>query len=96
MLTIPNVTPVTLTRRRFIEELGLVGGTSLVMCAMTSWELMAGAAGQRPALSGRPAHGKVLVLGAGVSGLVIAYDAAPTTPRLAVSGRSATSTPACT
>jgi monoamine oxidase len=74
MLTIPNVTPVTLTRRRFIEELGLVGGTSLVMCAMTSWELMAGAAGQRPALSGRPAHGKVLVLGAGVSGLVIAYE----------------------
>ena len=62
------------TRRRFLEELGLVGGTSLVMSAMTSWDLMAGAAGQRPALSGRPARSKVLVLGAGVSGLVIAYE----------------------
>jgi monoamine oxidase len=63
----------TLTRRRFLEELGLVGGTSLVMCAMTSWDLMAGQAGHRPALSGRP-RAKVLVLGAGVSGLVMAYE----------------------
>jgi monoamine oxidase len=62
------------TRRRFLEELGLVGGTSLVMSAMTSWDLMAGQAGQRPALSGRPARAKVLVLGGGVSGLVIAYE----------------------
>src|SRR5262245_7119416 len=63
-----------MTRRRFLEELGLVGGTSLVMSAMTSWDLMAGEAGQRPALSGRPARAKVLVLGGGVSGLVIAYE----------------------
>jgi monoamine oxidase len=35
---------------------------------------MAGGAGQRPALSGRPARTKVLVLGAGVSGLVVAYE----------------------
>jgi monoamine oxidase len=63
-----------LTRRRFLEQLGLAGGTSLVLSAMTSWDLMAGAAGQRPALSGRPARNKVLVLGAGVSGLVVAYE----------------------
>ena len=31
-----------LTRRRFLEQLGLAGGTSLVMSAMTSWDLMAG------------------------------------------------------
>ena len=62
------------TRRRFLEELGLVGGTSLVMSAMTSWNLMARAAGQRPVLSGRPPRAKVLVLGAGVSGLVIGYE----------------------
>lgn len=68
-----NSAPSTLTRRRFLEELGLVGGTSLVMSAMTSWELMAGEAGQRPLLSGRP-RGRVLVLGAGVSGLVVAYE----------------------
>ena len=62
------------SRRRFLEHLGVVGGTSLVFSALTSWELMAGGAGQRPALSGRPPRTKVLVLGAGVSGLVVAYE----------------------
>ena len=44
------------------------------MTAMSSWDLMAGQAGERPALTGRPAKGKVLILGAGVSGLVVAYE----------------------
>jgi monoamine oxidase len=44
------------------------------MTAMTSWDLMAGQAGERPALTGRPTKAKVLVLGAGVSGLVVAYE----------------------
>ena len=35
---------------------------------------MAGAAGQRPQLSGRPERRKVLILGAGVSGLVLGYE----------------------
>jgi monoamine oxidase len=74
MLTTSSGLPVAFTRRRFLEQLGLVGGTSLVMSAMTSWELMARGAGQRPALSGRPARAKVLILGAGVSGLVVAYE----------------------
>ena len=63
-----------LTRRRFLEQLGVVGGSSLVMTAMTSWDLMAGQAGVRPSLSGRPGGAKVLVLGAGVSGLVVGYE----------------------
>ena len=63
-----------LTRRRFLEQLGAVGGSSLVMTAMTSWALMAGQAGTRPALSGRPGRARVLVLGAGVSGLVVGYE----------------------
>jgi len=69
----PATFPV-LTRRRFLEQLGIVGGTSLVMSAMNSWDLMAGQAGERPALSGRPDRAKVLVLGAGVSGLVVGYE----------------------
>src|SRR6476620_2829003 len=73
-----NCTPHTsrphLTRRRFLEQLGAVGGSSLVMTAMQSWDLMAGQAGERPALTGRPAKARVLVLGAGVSGLVVAYE----------------------
>src|SRR6476620_11623752 len=63
-----------LTRRRFLERLGAVGGSSLLMTAMQSWDLMAGQAGERPALTGRPAKARVLVLGAGVSGLVVAYE----------------------
>lgn len=66
--------PSTWTRRRFLEQLGLVGGASLVMTAMSSLDLMAGAAQGRPQLSGRPAKNKVIVLGAGVSGLVTAYE----------------------
>jgi monoamine oxidase len=66
--------PFALTRRRFLEQLGIVGGSSLVMTAMTSWDLMAGQAGVRPSLSGRPGGSKVLVLGAGVSGLVVGYE----------------------
>src|SRR5689334_15232133 len=62
-----------LTRRRFLEQLGLVGGSSLVMTAMSSLDLMAGQAGVRPSLSGRP-DAKVLVIGAGVSGLVVGYE----------------------
>ena len=68
-----NAQPV-LTRRRFLGQLGLVGGSSLVMTAMSSWDLMAGQAGGRPALTGRPNGAKVVVLGAGISGLVIGYE----------------------
>jgi monoamine oxidase len=63
-----------LTRRTFLERLGLTGGSALVMSAMRSWELMAAQAGPRPALSGRPNGTKVIVLGAGVSGMTVAYE----------------------
>jgi monoamine oxidase len=74
----PRKTPTSpntvLTRRHFLEQLGMVGGASLVMTAMSSWDLMAGQAEGRPQLTGRPARNKVIVLGAGVSGLVTAYE----------------------
>ena len=63
-----------LTRRHFLEQLGAVGGSSLVFSAMTSWDLMAGSAGQRPELSGRPSKSKVVILGGGLSGMVVAYE----------------------
>ena len=52
----------------------MIGGSSLVMSTMTSWELMAGSAGQRPELSGKPAKARVLILGGGLSGLVTGYE----------------------
>ena len=63
-----------LTRRGYLGNLGLVGGSSLVMSALSSWDLMAGDAGKRPVLSGRPRNNKVLILGAGVSGLTLGYE----------------------
>ena len=63
-----------LTRRRFLEQLGLVGGSSLVMTAMTSWDLMAGQAGRARSSAASPRSAKVVVLGAGVSGLVVGYE----------------------
>jgi len=63
------------TRRHFLEQLGLIGGSSLVMTALQSWDLMAGQAGVRPMLTGRPSNGnKVLILGAGDSGMVVGYE----------------------
>jgi len=69
-----SLDPGVTTRRRFLEQLGLVGGASLVMTAMNSWDLMAGQAEGRPQLTGKPTKNKVIVLGAGVSGLVTAYE----------------------
>jgi monoamine oxidase len=63
-----------MTRRNFLEQLGAVGGSSLVMAAMTSWDLMGAQAGARPVLSGRPTGTRVIVLGAGVSGLTVGYE----------------------
>src|SRR5512144_3025169 len=63
-----------LTRRTFLEQLGAVGGSSLVFSTLTSWDLMAGSAGQKPELSGRPAKSKVVVLGGGLSGMVVGYE----------------------
>ena len=63
-----------LTRRRFLEQLGAVGGSSLVFSTMTSWDLMAAGAGQKPGLTGKPAKSKVLILGGGLSGLVVGYE----------------------
>ncbi|MGH2361458.1 MAG: flavin monoamine oxidase family protein, partial [bacterium] len=63
-----------MTRRHFLERFGAVGGSTLVMGAMSSWELMGAQAGPRPVLTGRPNGTKVIVLGAGVSGLVVGYE----------------------
>ena len=64
----------SLTRRSFLEQFGLVGGSALVMTAMRSWDLMAAQAGPRPVLSGRPNGTKVIILGAGVSGMTVGYE----------------------
>ncbi len=65
---------VPLTRRSFLERCSFTGGSALVMSAMRSWDLMAEQAGPRPVLSGRANGTRVVVLGAGVSGLTAGYE----------------------
>ncbi|HIE95155.1 MAG TPA: hypothetical protein EYQ83_20660 [Acidobacteria bacterium] len=63
-----------LTRRHILQAFATLGGSSLVMGAMDAWGLMGASAAQRPRLEGRSSGTKVLVLGAGISGLTVAYE----------------------
>ncbi len=65
---------MAVTRRSFLERCGLVGGTTFVMSAMRSWELLAEQAGPRPILTGNPNGTRVAILGAGMSGLAAGYE----------------------
>jgi len=65
---------MSLTRRTFLEQFGVVGGSTLVMTAMRSWDLMAQGAGPRPVLPGRANGTKVIILGSGVSGMTVGYE----------------------
>src|SRR5262245_3984131 len=71
--TSDNGSALPLTRRGFLERFGIAGGSALVMSAMRSWDLMA-QSNPRPVLSGRSNGTKVLILGAGVSGLTVGYE----------------------
>jgi monoamine oxidase len=65
---------LALSRRGFLHRLGAVGGGTLVLGALNAWELMAAPAGPRPRFSGRGDGTRVVVLGAGMSGLVVAHE----------------------
>ena len=65
-----------LTRRMFLEQLGGVGGTSLVMAGMSALGFgIESAVSTPPALSGGGGR-SVVVLGSGVAGLTSAYELA--------------------
>ncbi len=64
----------SLTRRQILQGLGALGGSSLVMGVMDAWGLMGTAAGTQPSLQGSGAGTRVIILGAGLSGLVTGYE----------------------
>ena len=63
-----------MTRRQLLQRFGAVGGSSLVMGAMGAWDLMGQPSGPRPVLKGPRPDTKVIVLGAGLSGLTVGYE----------------------
>ncbi|MEE2638358.1 MAG: FAD-dependent oxidoreductase [Acidobacteriota bacterium] len=64
-----------LTRRHILTAFATLGGSSLATGVMDAWGLRGTAAAQRPVLDGRaPTNTRVLVLGAGISGLTVGYE----------------------
>jgi monoamine oxidase len=64
-----------LTRRRFLTRIAAAGGGSLAYEAMTGLGLLGEPTWQSPfGLSGRVSNVRVLVLGAGLAGLTVAYE----------------------
>ena len=66
--------PSNLTRRQVLQRFGMVGTSSLMMGAMGAWDLMGQPAGPRPVLHRTDADARVIVLGGGLSGLVVGYE----------------------
>jgi monoamine oxidase len=71
-----EVQAVRLTRRRFLERLGHVGGYSAVYLGMEALGLLAAPArAERFALPAGAGRGRsIVILGAGIAGLVAAYE----------------------
>jgi len=63
-----------LTRRAFLERLGAVGGYSAVFLGMEAMGLLNAPAAAAPFALPRGRGGKVAILGAGIAGLVSAYE----------------------
>ncbi|MDP7691646.1 MAG: hypothetical protein QGG89_07395, partial [Vicinamibacterales bacterium] len=63
-----------ITRRHVLQAFGVLGGSSLTMGAMDAWGLMGASAAERPVLQGRVSGTRVIVLGAGISGLAVGYE----------------------
>ena len=65
---------MNLTRRRFLERLAAAGSVSLAYEAMTGLGLLAAPAQAPFSLSGTGSGVRVVILGAGLAGLTIAYE----------------------
>ena len=64
-----------LTRRRFIERLGLVGGTTMILAGMEALGFGIGSAHAAPPVLTGTGNGKsIVVLGAGLAGMTAAYE----------------------
>jgi monoamine oxidase len=70
----PTAGEFSLTRRQFLARLGMASGGGAVLGAMGAWALMEGPPARRPFLRGRPGDTRILIIGAGISGLTVGYE----------------------
>jgi monoamine oxidase len=64
----------SITRRQLLKSFGALGGSSLMLGAMDTWGLKGAPAGPRPVLRGTQPTTRVVVLGGGLSGLIVAHE----------------------
>lgn len=65
---------MALSRRRFLTQVAVAGGGSLVYEAMTGLGLLAAPSQEVFGLSGRVSNARVVILGAGLAGMTVAYE----------------------
>ncbi|MBT5072618.1 MAG: NAD(P)-binding protein, partial [Kordiimonadaceae bacterium] len=64
-----------ITKRDFLTSIGMVGGTAAMMTALAGWEMgMASTMTEPPKMTSEGKGKKILILGAGISGLVCAME----------------------
>lgn len=67
--------PTAPSRRGFLEKIGAIGGSALVMAALDAWQVpVASAADAPPALTGAGKGKTIVILGAGHAGQVAAFE----------------------
>lgn len=71
---VPIEAGLPLTRRQLLQWMGSVGGSSMMMGAMGVLDLRGPSIGPRPEPVGSAAGTRVVILGAGISGLVVAHE----------------------
>ena len=70
-----NSHPTAITKRSFLQSVGMIGGTAAVMTAMQGWDIgFASEVDRPPQLSTNGNGKKVIILGAGLAGMVLAYE----------------------
>ena len=72
-----NSQPTGMTKRSFLQSVGMIGGTAAVMTALQGWEMGFASEMDRPPEMSTDGKGKkVIILGAGLAGMVLAFEMA--------------------
>ncbi|MCC3862057.1 flavin monoamine oxidase family protein [Pseudemcibacter aquimaris] len=70
-----NSQPTAITKRSFLQSVGMIGGTAAVMTALQGWDMGFASEVDRPPEMSTDGNGKkVIILGAGLAGMVLAYE----------------------
>ncbi len=64
-----------ITKRSFLQSVGMIGGTAAVMTAMKGWDIGFASEVDRPPQLSTDGNGKkIIILGAGLAGMVLAFE----------------------